>query len=304
MTGIHDERYVEDVLEGRIECTNDIFVSEKTPDAVKACVASVVTVVKNVLLGNYNSGVALIRPPGHHAEKDAAKGFCFVNNVAVGAKYALDEFNLQRVLIVDFDVHHGNGTQHAFYKSDKVLFISVHRYDHGKYFPHSTEANYDFIGEENGLGYNVNIPLSQVVMEDSDYIEIFHRVILPIAYNYNPELVLVSAGFDCGVNDFVGGYKVTPQAFGHFIQMMRSLARGKVVVVPEGGYNSTTFATSLCMCVKALLGDPLPPLKPRGLPKEPLVDSLENVINIHRKQWLQLDVDKKITSTEIPEEMI
>lgn len=303
MTAIHDENYVEAILGGRIENTNDIFVSEKTPDAVKACVASVVTVVDNVLRGNYNSGVALIRPPGHHAEKDTAKGFCFVNNVAVAAKYALDEFNLQRVLIVDFDVHHGNGTQHAFYNSDKVLFLSVHRYEHGKYFPHSTEANYDCIGEENGLGYNVNIPLNQVVMKDSDYIEIFHRIILPIAYNYNPELVLVSAGFDCGINDLVGGYKVTPEAFGHFVQMIRSLARGKVVVVPEGGYNPTTFATSLCMCIKALLGDPLPQLRTRGVSREALVESLENVINVHRKRWLQLDVDKKIIATENPQEM-
>lgn len=303
LTAVHEEEYIEKILSGNVENTNDIFVSEKTPDAVKACVASVVTVVEKVLSGKYNSGVALIRPPGHHAEKDAAKGFCFVNNVAIAAQYALDKFNLQRVLIIDFDIHHGNGTQHAFYDNNKVLFLSVHRYENGKYFPHSTEANYDYIGGENAQGYNVNIPLNQAMMNNCDYIEIFHRIILPIAYNYNPELVLVSAGFDCGINDLVGGYKITPEAFGHFIQMIRSLARGKLVVVPEGGYNPNTFATSLCMCIKALLGDPLPPLKSRGPCKEVLARSLEDVINIQRKRWLQLDVGKKITSALTPQEM-
>lgn len=300
---VHDEDYIKKILTGNVEHTNDIFVSEKTPDAVKACAASVVTVVNNVLSGKYNAGVALIRPPGHHAEKNAAKGFCFVNNVAIATQYALNAFNLQRVLIVDFDVHHGNGTQHAFYDNDKVLFVSVHRYDHGKYFPHSADANYDRIGGKNAEGYNINIPLNKVVMKDADYIDIFHRVILPVAYSYNPELVLVSAGFDCGVNDLVGGYKITPEAFGHFIQLIRSVAGGKIVVVPEGGYNPTTFATSLCMCIKALLGDPLPALKHRGTCKESVAKSLEDVINTHRKYWLQLDVDKKITNTATPQEM-
>lgn len=303
MSALHDEEYIEKIFSGGIEDTNDIFFSEKTPDAIKACVASVVTIVENVLSGNYNSGIALIRPPGHHAEKDEAKGFCFVNNVAVAAQYALEKFNLKRVLIIDFDIHHGNGTQHAFYDDDRVLFLSVHRYENGKYFPHSTKANYDYIGSAKGKGFNVNIPLNQSIMNDGDYIEIFHRIILPIAYSYDPELVLVSAGFDCGINDLVGGYKITPQAFGHFIQMIRSLAKGKLVIIPEGGYNPNTFATSLCMCVKALLGDPLPPLKPRDPCKEYLAKSLEDVINIQRKHWLQLDIDKKITLTSDQQEM-
>lgn len=303
LTAVHDENYVDAILSGHIQNTNDIFVSEKTPDAIKACAASVVTVVDSVLRGKYNAGFALIRPPGHHAEKDTAKGFCFINNVAIAANYALNEFKLQRILIIDFDIHHGNGTQHAFYKNNEVLFLSVHRYENGKYFPHSTDANYDCIGEENGKGYNINIPLNQIIMNDYDYVEVFHRVILPIAYNYDPELVLVSAGFDCGINDLVGGYKVTPEAFGHFILMIKSLARGRVVVIPEGGYNPTTFATSLCMCVKALLGDPLPPLKSRGFYKEPLAKCLEDVINVHRKHWLQLDVNRKITLTENPQQM-
>lgn len=302
LTSVHDEKYIEQILTGNIENTNDIFVSEKTPDAIKACAASVVTVIDYVLSGNYNSGVALIRPPGHHAEHETAKGFCFINNVAIAAQYALNKFDLKRILIVDFDIHHGNGTQHAFYNNEKILFLSVHRYENAKYFPHSIEANYDCIGDGKGVGFNVNIPLNQIVMNDCDYIEIFHRIILPIAYNYDPELVLISAGFDCGINDLVGGYKITPQAFGHFVQMIRSLAGGRLVIVPEGGYNPTTFATSLCMCVKALLGDPLPPLKIRDNCKESLEKTIGNVIETHRKHWPQLDVDKNIVTSD-PREM-
>lgn len=303
VTAVHDTAYVEKVMAQQIESTNDIFSCEKTPDAIKACVTSVVTVVDNILSNKYNSGVALIRPPGHHAEKDAAKGFCFINNVAIAAQYALDKFKLDRVMIIDFDAHHGNGTQHAFYDTNKVLFLSVHRYENGKYFPHSIEADCAYIGNGDGEGYNINIPLNDHIMEDTDYIQVFHRIILPAAYAYNPELVLISAGFDCGINDPVGGYKVTPQAFGHFVQMIRSFARGKVVVVPEGGYNPTTFATCLCMCVKALLGDPLPPLELYGPSKDSVAISLAKVIDAHRKFWGQLDIDKKIQLSPDHEEI-
>lgn len=140
-------------------------------------------------------------------------------------------------------------------------------------------------------------------MEDGDYTEIFHRIILPAAYSFDPQLVLVSAGFDCGINDLVGGYKITPEAFGHFIQMLRSLARGKLVLIPEGGYNPTTFSTCLCMCVKALLGDPLPPVRPKGPCREPLANSIDNVINAHRKYWKLLDVEKKLAVAPAPQEM-
>ena len=138
--------------------------------------------------GKLNNGFAMVRPPGHHAERDRAMGFCLFNNVAIGAYYALKNFSLEKILIVDWDVHHGNGTQNSFYEDSRVLYFSTHRY--GFFYPGTGAATE--VGKGKGEGFNVNVPLS-TGGSDLDYGNIFEKILKPIALEYRPQLILVSA---------------------------------------------------------------------------------------------------------------
>lgn len=163
--------------------------------------------------------MAIIRPPGHHAMKSEFNGYCFFNNVAIAAQLALDKHEVERILIVDWDVHHGQATQRMFYDDPRVLYFSVHRYEHGTFWPNLRESDYDYIGEHNGGGYNFNVPLNRTGMTNADYLAIFQQILLPVAIEvsvfvfdwslqhfvnsakicktqFQPELVIVSAGYD------------------------------------------------------------------------------------------------------------
>lgn len=206
-----------------------------------------------------------------------------------------DVFLCYRVLIVDWDIHHGNGTQRLFENSRKVLYISLHRYEHGEFFPKSNDGNYTMVGEGRGEGFNVNIPWNKHKMGDSDYIAAFQRIIMPIAYEFNPELVLVSAGFDAVVGDPIGHYNVTPEAYGYFTHWLSSLANGKIILCLEGGYNVNSISHAMTMCTKALLGDPLPMLNTAGkAPSASCIETIQNVWSVQRKYWKSLRFDKKL----------
>lgn len=151
-----------DELEEISKNFNSIYLHPKTFECATYAVGSVLQVVDEVLNGSSRSGVCVVRPPGHHAESDMPHGFCIFNNVAIAALYAIRDHGLKRVLIVDWDVHHGNGIQHIFEKNPNVLYISLHRYDHGSFFPRSTDADYTVVGEGQGEGFNVNIPWNKV----------------------------------------------------------------------------------------------------------------------------------------------
>jgi acetoin utilization deacetylase AcuC-like enzyme len=204
--------------------------------------------IKVVMQGKLNNGFALVRPPGHHAERDRAMGFCLFNNIAIGAKYALRNFSLQRILIVDWDVHHGNGTQNSFYEDSQVLYFSVHRY--GFFYPGTGGATE--VGKGKGEGFTVNVPLSTGA-GDTDYGNIFERFLKPIALEYQPQLILVSAGFDTHYNDPLGGMDVSEKGYARMTQILMEIAgataQGKLVLVLEGGYNVTSQRRS----VKAVL---------------------------------------------------
>ncbi len=178
---------------------------------------------------------ALVRPPGHHAERDRAMGFCLFNNVAVGAAYLTHMMNFKRVLIVDWDLHHGNGTQNMFYDSRDVLYFSTHQYP---YYPGTGGINE--VGKDDGAGYTVNVPLS-AGMGDKEYIKIFTEILEPITNQYKPEFILVSAGFDTYFEDPLGGMRVTPQGFAQMTRFLKEAADkhcgGKIVFILEGGYN-------------------------------------------------------------------
>lgn len=164
-------------------CSNfdAVFVHPTTFQLAKISVGSTIELVKKVVSREVHNGMAIIRPPGHHAMKSAHNGYCFFNNVAIAAQYALDHLKLKRILIVDWDVHHGQGTQRFFYNDPRVLFFSIHRFQNGSFWPFLRESDYDYVGEGPGLGFNFNVPLNEIGMKNEDYLAIFQQVLLPVA---------------------------------------------------------------------------------------------------------------------------
>jgi acetoin utilization deacetylase AcuC-like enzyme len=206
--------------------------------------------IRAVMEGRVDNGFALVRPPGHHAERNKAMGFCIFNNMAIGAQYAIENFSLQRILIIDWDVHHGNGTQNAFYEDPRILYFSIHRY--GFFYPGTGAATE--VGRGKGEGFNVNIPLSNGA-GDSVYAIFFESLLKPVALEYNPQLVLVSAGFDVHFDDPLGGMEVTPPGFSRLTQIVMEIAeataQGKLAFTLEGGYSINGQRDS----VKAVLNE-------------------------------------------------
>ncbi len=202
-----------------------------------ACLAAGAAVdgVRMVMNGEAANGFALVRPPGHHAEADRTSGFCLFNNVAIGARYALNELGAERVLIVDWDLHHGNGTQHSFYDTDQVLYFSSHQYP---YFP-GTGGLHE-VGQGAGEGFNVNVPLPGG-QDDRAFARIFQELLFPIAAQYKPDLILVSAGFDIFHGDPLGAMGVTKLGFAFLtrklLEMAAELCQGRLFLLLEGGYN-------------------------------------------------------------------
>lgn len=230
-------------------------------------------------------GVAIIRPPGHHAEADEACGFCIFNNVAVGAKYAMEMHGAKRILILDWDVHHGNGIQNIFYDDPRVLYISIHRFDGGTFFPGKLDADHTFVGSGSGKGFNINIPWNGSGMGDPEYSMAFFALVLPIAYQFNPDLVLVSSGFDAARGDPLGRCKVSPEFYGFMTHHLKALANGKVIVALEGGYNLNSISLSMTMVTKALLGDPMPKLAPYAKPAASAIDSVRSTMKSLGPYW-------------------
>ncbi|XP_055609867.1 histone deacetylase 6 isoform X2 [Uranotaenia lowii] len=276
---------------------NSIYLHPKTFECATLAAGSVLQVVDEVLNGQSRSGLCIVRPPGHHAESDMPHGFCIFNNVAIAAQYAIRDHGLKRVLIIDWDVHHGNGTQHIFESTSKVLYISVHRYDNASFFPKSKDGNYDVVGNGLGTGFNVNIPWNKKGMGDQEYSAVFQQIILPIAYEFDPELVLVSAGFDAAVGDPLGGCKVTPEAYGYFTHWLSALANGRIILCLEGGYNVNSISHAMALCTKSLLGDPLPLLHVSSRyngPNSAAIETIRNVLSTHNKYWNSLKFLKKL----------
>ncbi|XP_048253053.1 histone deacetylase 6-like isoform X2 [Haliotis rufescens] len=284
------QQELDNVMEWRM---NSIFVCKDTYRCALLSCGSVLSVVDTVLSGKAQNGVAIVRPPGHHAECDKAMGFCFFNNVAVAVKYAQNKFGVKRILILDWDVHHGNGTQHQFQDDPSVLFISLHRYDNGGFYPASDDGNYTKVGSGDGTGYNINVSWSGGFMGDSEYISAFQQIVMPVAYEFAPDLVLVSAGFDAARGDPLGGYDITPAGYGHMTHMLSGLANGRVVVLLEGGYNLYSIAASMATCTSVLLGDQCPTM-PAPQPCQNAVQTICDVLDVHQQYWKSLKFRVKI----------
>ncbi|KAL8131420.1 hypothetical protein AgCh_007380 [Apium graveolens] len=200
-----------------------------------------------------SSGFAVVRPPGHHAEREDCKGFCLYNNVAVAASFLLEERarSIEKILIVDWDIHHGNGTQSSFYDDDRVLFFSVHRFGNG-FYPGTKDGSHEIIGEGNGAGFNINVPWLSKDRSNADYIVVWDYVLLPVARQFKPDIVLVSAGFDAAKDDPIGDCNLTAEGFAVMLEKLREFAEGKVVLVLEGGYLPTNLSDCVLACVEVL----------------------------------------------------
>ncbi|XP_039893127.1 histone deacetylase 5 isoform X2 [Simochromis diagramma] len=258
--------------------------------AVRMAVGSVIELAFRVAAGELKNGFAVVRPPGHHAEESTAMGFCFFNSVAITAKLLQQKLGVGKILIVDWDIHHGNGTQQAFYSDPNVLYISLHRYDDGNFFPGSGAP--EEVGSGAGVGFNVNIAWTGGVdppMGDVEYLTAFRTVVMPIAQQFSPDVVLVSAGFDAveGHQSPLGGYNVSAKCFGQLTQLLMGLAGGRVVMALEGGHDLTAICDASEACVSALLGDPCDSMFqwPQEQPCPKAYASLERVIEIQSKHW-------------------
>ncbi|XP_043939807.1 histone deacetylase 7 isoform X2 [Protopterus annectens] len=262
-----------------------------SPNAARLAAGSVIELAFKVATRELKNGFAIVRPPGHHADPSTAMGFCFFNSVAITAKQLQQKLNVSKILIVDWDVHHGNGTQQVFYKDCNVLYISLHRYDDGNFFPGSGAP--EEVGSGPGEGFNVNVAWTGGVdppMGDPEYLAAFRSVVMPIAHAFSPDIVLVSAGFDAadGHPTPLGGYKVSAKCFGHMTHQLMNLAGGRVVLALEGGHDLTAICDASEACISALLGNELDQLPDEVLRQRPnihAVRSLEAVIEVQSKYW-------------------
>lgn len=261
-----------------------VYLCRETFSSALLAAGSLLQLVDAVCTNKCQNGMALIRPPGHHAERTEAGGFCIFNNVAIAARHAIERHGLQRILVLDWDVHHGNGTQHAFYDDPRVLYLSIHRYDNGTYFPCLPEGDFGAVGEGAGQGFNINVAWNQEGMSDGDYLTAFFQLVLPVAYAYNPELVLVSCGFDSCVGDPLGYCRVTAEAYAQLTHLLLPLARGRVILALEGGYNLSKLPSAVCHCVSALLGQRPPQLR-SSAPCPSAVQSIRRTLGAHRSYW-------------------
>uniref|UniRef100_A0A8C9W4T4 Histone deacetylase n=1 Tax=Scleropages formosus TaxID=113540 RepID=A0A8C9W4T4_SCLFO len=259
--------------------------------AARLAVGCVVELVFKVASGELKNGFAVVRPPGHHAEESTPMGFCYFNSVAIAAKLLQQRLSVSKILIVDWDVHHGNGTQQAFYSDPNVLYLSLHRYDDGNFFPGS--GGPEEVGSGPGMGFNVNVAFTgglEPPMGDAEYLAAFRTVVMPIANEFAPDVVLVSAGFDAveGHPPPLGGYKLTAKCFGYLTKQLMGLAGGRVVLALEGGHDLTAICDASEACVSALLGNELEPLPKEVLQQRPnlnAVRSLEKVLEVQSKYW-------------------
>ena len=244
----------------------DSYDNFATFESASLASGGLISICKNILSKKIDHGYAIIRPPGHHADMSTAKGFCIFNSVAIAVRYILNKNPKTKIAILDWDVHHGDGTQAIFYKDENPLFISIHRHDSGKFYPFKT----GFVkeqGEENtkGLGFNINIPLDTkcVISKgascigDAEYLNIFEKIVMPTLTEYNPDIIFISCGYDAGENDFSGCLKCTPLAYAFMTERLLSLNKNLIFAL-EGGYTLDTIRRCSETTIRTLLGEEIP----------------------------------------------
>jgi acetoin utilization deacetylase AcuC-like enzyme len=280
----HDPSYVDRELEhmrrapGRFDA--DTFFSSGSRDASLVAAGGTVDMVKGILEGTWESGIALVRPPGHHATPTRAMGFCIFNNIAVAARAALDSGLAERILVYDWDVHHGNGTQDAFYDDDRVLYVSTHQWP---FYPGSGLS--EEVGEASGSGHTMNFPFPPGA-GNAEYAFAMREAVLPLVDEFRPDILLVSAGFDAHRDDLLGAMRLDEDGYAALAAMLLAAARrvcaGRIGLVLEGGYNIEAQARSVAAVMRVLLGEQA------EIPSDPPQERHRDVVDRTRgrlRQW-------------------
>jgi acetoin utilization deacetylase AcuC-like enzyme len=288
---VHSPRYIEQVRrlaqQGGGHLDMDTYVRPDSYDAALMAAGGLVEATEAVLNGEVDNAFALVRPPGHHALRQRGMGFCLFNNVAIAARYALAERNLDRVLIMDFDVHHGNGTQDEFEADPAVMYISTHQYP---YYPGTGQWNEK--GRGDGTGSIVNVPLEGGV-GDEGFARIFQEVVGPAAWRFQPQMLLVSAGYDAHWDDPLAYMQLTVNGYASIARALKDLADelcdGRLIFTLEGGYHLEALAYSILNTFAVLLDDddwqlvdPLGPSPHRERPVEGIIEQVRHTHGLDR----------------------
>ncbi|MGB8951648.1 MAG: histone deacetylase [Candidatus Aminicenantales bacterium] len=260
----------------------DTSTSARSYETALLAVGGLLAAADLILDGKIQNGFALVRPPGHHAEYSWAKGFCIFNNAAIAAAYLLKKRGLKRVLIVDWDIHHGNGTQNSFYTSKDVLYFSTHQYPH---YPGSGSSGE--VGADEGEGYTINVPL-RAGKGNQDYLYIFQKILRPAAAAFRPEFILVSAGFDVSRGDPLGGMDITGEGFSaltaELLTLAGELCRNQILFTLEGGYSLPELTEGVKTVLLQLSGEAASPIV-KAEASEETERELAPVFAIQKKYW-------------------
>ena len=251
---VHDKGYIQNVEES---CKNgvknldaDTVISTDSYEAALLSAGAGLEAIDNILQGTVDNAFCAVRPPGHHAEQNKAMGFCLFNNVGVIARYAQDVKQLDKIFIFDWDVHHGNGTQHSFYKNSSIFYSSIHQYP---FYP-GTGGN-DETGTGDGLGSNLNFPM-RAYSNDADYMDAIEQKLIPVIQKFKPDLIIISAGFDAHEMDPLAQIKLSTECYGKMTQKLMGTAddvcNGRILSVLEGGYDYSALANSVQLHIKTL----------------------------------------------------
>lgn len=262
--------------------TPDTYANEHSARSARLAAGLCADLASEILSGRAKNGFAMVRPPGHHAGIKQAMGFCLHNNAAVAAM-AAQAAGAKRVLIVDWDVHHGNGTQEIFEQNKTVLYISLHRHEGGMFYPGTGAA--DEIGTMDGKGFCVNVPWSRQGVGDNDYIFAFQQVVIPIASEFAPDITIISAGFDAARGDPLGCCDVTPDGYAQMTHMLNALSGGKLLVILEGGYNLRSISSSATAVIKALIGEGPEYKLEKVIPSKDGMETVLEVLKIQLNYW-------------------
>ncbi len=287
LTLIHELRHIQNIRSisqtggGWIDA--DTTVSPGSYEAAVHAAGGAIRAAESVMDGETDSAFALVRPPGHHATPDRAMGFCLFNNAAIAAAHILSKYNMERLAIIDFDVHHGNGTQAAFYSDPRVLYVSIHQHP---LYPGTGFVDETGAGEAEGTTVNIALPPH---CGDTEYGMAFEEVVAPAVRRYNPEFILVSAGFDSHWTEKIASMQVSVSGFGSMMSTIKTLAgevcRNRLAVTLEGGYNLEALAASVTATFEILLGkehvaDPLGP-SPCEMPRPDILPLIRRIREAH-----------------------
>ncbi|MDO9536674.1 MAG: histone deacetylase [Bacillota bacterium] len=288
---VHRDDYIKGVeracLDGSKQLDMDTYLTPETYEVARLAVQGGLDAVDRVMSGELDRVFALLRPPGHHAEPNRGMGFCIFNNIAIAARVLQKKYGLKRIMIIDWDVHHGNSTQHIFEDEAEVLYFSVHQ---SPAYPGT--GGFRDVGRREGVGYTINAPMLPGC-GDEDYIQLFEEILLPVIDEYKPEMLLISAGQDAYAGDPLASMKLSLQCYARLAQLLVEAAEkhtgGKMLLFLEGGYNVDAQASIIYNVLNVISGWNLP-LEEDSNPSGTRIGMgvIESVRNIHKQYWKSL----------------